>query len=185
MKIARQLAALKSAADAMDQAAARAIAEDQVWHLEMTKWTFDDNSVLAIRAGEMQAIDADDAVSIRAYGKWIGDDEQEQAEVERLLEALGDRSAGQAQQFAILDTGAGCLQWIGAADSAADAVRRHADDIGLADETIDELLVGEITDEQAAALNAWWRAGGHASDFPVGVELHTLSADEVRAALKP
>ncbi len=88
MKIAQQLVALGSAADAMEQAEARAIGADQRWDLEMTKWTFDDNSVLAIRAGDMLAIDADDAASIRAYGEWIGDDADEQAEVERLLEAL-------------------------------------------------------------------------------------------------
>jgi len=82
VKIAQQLVALGSAADAMEQAEARAIGADQRWDLEMTKWTFDDNSVLAIRAGDMLAIDADDAASIRAYGEWIGDDADEQAEVE-------------------------------------------------------------------------------------------------------
>jgi len=89
MKIAQQIAQHR-AAEAMEQAEARAIAKDQNWSLGMTKWTFDDNSVLAVRGVEVCGVDADDVNSIRAYGRWVGDDAAEQAEVSRLLEALED-----------------------------------------------------------------------------------------------
>jgi hypothetical protein len=55
----------------------------------MTKWTFDDNSVLAVRDIEVFGLNADDAESIRAYAAWVGTESAaEVAEVERLLEAL-------------------------------------------------------------------------------------------------
>lgn len=80
---------VKSAADAMDRAAAVAIAQDQSWELEMTKYTFEDNSVLAVRNTEFFGFDASDAESIKAYSAWLAsDDAEESAEVERLLEAL-------------------------------------------------------------------------------------------------
>ena len=79
----------KTAGEAMEAAAASAIAKDQNWTLGMTKFTFDDNSVLAVRDVELFAIDADSADSIRAYGSWVGtEDAAEVAEVERLLEAV-------------------------------------------------------------------------------------------------
>lgn len=89
-KQAQQIAeTFKQASAATEAAEVKAIAKDQNWTLGMTKYTFDDNSVLAIRDVELFAIDADDAASIRAYGAWVGtDDAEEVAEVERLLEAL-------------------------------------------------------------------------------------------------
>lgn len=86
-------------------------------------------------------------------------------------------------RYAILDTGAGRLQWLGNAESAEDAVRQYAGDVSLADETIDDLLVGEISDAQSAELSKWWDAGGGGDAFPAGVRLPRYSADDVRAAL--
>ena len=91
MKTAQIIAAeSKSASVAMETAEQKAIAKDQSWSLGMTKYTFDDNSVLAVRDVEFFGFDADDAESIRSYSKWLGDDtdEAESDEVERLLEAL-------------------------------------------------------------------------------------------------
>lgn len=80
---------VKSAADATERAEASAIAQDQSWALEMTKFTFDDNSVLAVRNTEFFGFDADDAESIKAYSAWLAtDNAEETAEVARLLEAL-------------------------------------------------------------------------------------------------
>ena len=91
MKTAQTIAAeSKTASAAMEAAEARAIAKDQVWALEMTKYTFEDNSVLAVRDVEVFGFDADSAESIRSYAAWLGSDidDAESAEVERLLEAL-------------------------------------------------------------------------------------------------
>ena len=90
-KIAQQIAAAHSnSTDAMEAADARAIAKDQVWSMEMTKYTFEDNSVLAVRDLEHFGFDADNAESIGAYKAWLGSDvdSTEAAEIERLLEAL-------------------------------------------------------------------------------------------------
>lgn len=91
MKTAQTIAAeSKSASVAMGVAEKKAIAKDQSWSLGMTKYTFDDNSVLAVRDVEVFGFDADDSDSIRAYSQWLGADidEAESDEVERLLEAL-------------------------------------------------------------------------------------------------
>lgn len=88
MKTAQTLAQLPAAA-AMEAAEAKAIAKDQDWTLGMTKYTFDDNSVLAVRDIDVFGFDADDAESIRAYAAWVGTESTaEVAEVARLLEAL-------------------------------------------------------------------------------------------------
>lgn len=90
-KQAQQIAeTCKMSGDAMEAADQKDIAKDQDWSMEMTKYTFDDNSILAVRAEEFFAIDADNADSIKAYAKWLGDDvsDSERAEVERLLEAV-------------------------------------------------------------------------------------------------
>ena len=91
MKTAQIIAAeSKSASVAMETAEQKAIAKDQSWSLGMTKYTFDDNSVLAVRDVEVFGFDGDDAESIRAYAEWLGEDIDavETDEVERLLEAL-------------------------------------------------------------------------------------------------
>ena len=75
---------------AMETAEQKAIAKDQSWTLGMTKYTFDDNSVLAVRDVDSFGFDADSSDSIRAYAAWLGSDidKAEAEEVERLLEAL-------------------------------------------------------------------------------------------------
>ena len=90
MKAAQLIATqAKDASDAMTQAEASAIAVDQNFTLEMTKWTFADNSILAVRDIDVFGIDADDEQSIKAYGDWVGaDDPAEVLEVGRLLGAL-------------------------------------------------------------------------------------------------
>jgi hypothetical protein len=90
-KIAQQIAdAHSSSTDAMEAAELRAIGKDQVWSMEMTKYTFDDNSVLAVRGPDHFGFDADSLDSIGAYKAWLGSgvDGSEAAEIERLLEAL-------------------------------------------------------------------------------------------------
>lgn len=89
-KIAQQIAQeyANRTADVFDVAEDKAIAKDQVWEAELTKYTFDDNSVLAVSGSEIFGMDADDADSIRAYGEFAG--EAEADEVARLLEALED-----------------------------------------------------------------------------------------------
>jgi hypothetical protein len=89
MKQAQSIAQAASASAAQDAAEKSAIAKDQDWTLGMTKYTFDDNSVLAVRGVQLFGFDADDAKSIRAYGKWVGTESADEvAEIERLLEAL-------------------------------------------------------------------------------------------------
>lgn len=96
MKTAQLIATEESAADAMELATKQAIAADQNWMLGLSKYTFDDNSVLVFSGWEYCAYDADDAESIRAYTVWLwrntdGDEAAraiEYAEIRRLLEAL-------------------------------------------------------------------------------------------------
>jgi hypothetical protein len=90
-KIAQQIAAAHSnSTDAMEAAELRAIAKDQVWSMEMTKYTFDDNSVLAVRGPDHFGFDADSPDSIGAYKAWLGADvdASETSEIERLIEAI-------------------------------------------------------------------------------------------------
>lgn len=97
MKTAQLIATEESAADAMELATKQAIATDQIWSLEVSKYTFDDNSVLAFRGWEYFGFDADDAESVRGYAVWLwkvtagasdADLATEHAEIIRLLEAL-------------------------------------------------------------------------------------------------
>lgn len=97
MKTAQLIATEESASEAMDLATEKAIATDQNWQLELSKYTFDDNSVLVFSNWEYFGFDADDAESIRAYTVWFwkvtagySDDDRatEHAEIRRLLEAL-------------------------------------------------------------------------------------------------
>lgn len=95
MKTAQFIAVEESAADAMELATKRAIAVDQNWTLELSKYTFDDNSVLAFRGCEYYGYDADDAESVRGYAVWLwtncagasdADLAAEHVEIIRLLE---------------------------------------------------------------------------------------------------
>lgn len=93
MKQAQQIAQdFPSAADAVVLAESLAIAKDQLWNLELTKYTFDDNSVLAVRNMDVFGFDADDAASIKAYAEWLdaGLLDPESREIQRLLDALDD-----------------------------------------------------------------------------------------------
>lgn len=88
MKIAQQLSQqyAENIAGVFAAAEAKAVAKDQVWEAELTKYTFDDNSVLAVSGSEMFGMDADDADSIRSYSEFAG--ATEAGEVARLLEAI-------------------------------------------------------------------------------------------------
>ena len=97
MKTAQIIATESSASEAMDLATEKAIATDQIWTLELSKYTFDDNSVLVFSGCEYFGFDADDAESIRAYTVWLwkvtcwasdAHRATEHAEIRRLLEAL-------------------------------------------------------------------------------------------------
>ena len=89
MKTAERLAQ-KHLAVAIMRAAECAIAKDKNRALCMTKYTFDDNSVLAVREVSMCAFNADSLQSITDYASWLGDDidDAELDEINRLLEAL-------------------------------------------------------------------------------------------------
>ena len=89
MKTAERLAQ-KHFAVAIMRAAECAIAKDKNRALCMTKYTFDDNSVLAVRGMTMCAFDADSLQSITDYASWLGHDidDAELNEINRLLEAL-------------------------------------------------------------------------------------------------
>lgn len=87
------------------------------------------------------------------------------------------------RSYAIIDTHAGFLQWLGVARSGEDAIRRLDADVGLTRETVSDLLVGEVTEEQAVALQAWWDSGGHACAFPSDVRLSRVDASDIRAAI--
>lgn len=100
MKVAQQIATealVSGAAEAMDLAIEHSIACDQNWNLELTKYTFDDNSVLVFSGAEVFGYDCDDAESIRGYAVWLwkntaeatdADRATEHAEIARLLEGL-------------------------------------------------------------------------------------------------
>lgn len=86
-------------------------------------------------------------------------------------------------KYVIFDTNAVFLQWSGETASADDAIRSFNEDVVLADETIDDLLVGEVSDAQLDAIEGWWDDGGHASECPP-LFLTRIEADRVREALK-
>lgn len=83
-------------------------------------------------------------------------------------------------QIAIFDTGAGFLQWIGKAEDHAAAIKALHKDVGLWELSVDReevlqraddesLLVLDVSDEQAKALEAWADAGFAAPDYPEGL----------------
>lgn len=80
-------------------------------------------------------------------------------------------------QIAIFDTGAGFLQWIGKAEDHAAAIKALHKDVGLWELSVDReevlqragdesVLVMDVSDEQAKALEAWSDAGCQSPDYP-------------------
>lgn len=76
--------------EAYDVAESKTIARDQNWCIGITKYTFDDNSVLVLRGPDSFGFDADSSESIRAYAEWLGSDidDCEREEIERLIDAV-------------------------------------------------------------------------------------------------
>ena len=83
-------------------------------------------------------------------------------------------------QIAIFDTSAGYLQWIGEAEDHAAAVRAMNASVGLWEAAADRsdvlqraedasLLVMDVTDEQAEALQVWAERGANSSGYPEGL----------------
>lgn len=81
----------KESSNPVEYAEKHAIAKDQNWQLETTKYTFDDNSFLVDRNGWFCAVDADSAESLREYRSFIGTiDDIELEEIKRMIEAIED-----------------------------------------------------------------------------------------------
>lgn len=83
-------------------------------------------------------------------------------------------------RIAIFDTGPGFLQWVGEAPGHAAAIKALHKDVGLWELSVDReevlqraddesLLVLDVSDEQAKALEAWADAGSKASAYPEGL----------------
>lgn len=88
--------------------------------------------------------------------------------------------------FVIFDTSAGFLQWSGEAASQADAFRAFAADAGVTfepadDEDAAEMLIGEVSAAQLAAVDVWWAAGAMSGDCPQ-VSLETVCPHAICAA---
>lgn len=91
------------------------------------------------------------------------------------------------KSIAILDTGPGFLQWIGEAESIAAAVRSlhkesgdwHADDAADDD---DSLEIYEVSNAEAAAVQAWADSGYKSGEFP-DIEGITYTVGQVQAML--
>ena len=82
---------------------------------------------------------------------------------------------GHIMKIAIFDTNAGLLQWIGQAESHDAAIRQCDKDTGGLPESAypeqidtagDSLRIMDVTEEQAAALEAWSGGGSLASHYP-------------------
>ena len=80
-------------------------------------------------------------------------------------------------QIAIFDTNEGLLQWIGEAEDHVAAVRAMDTNVGLwevsADRSdvmdafdLESLLVMDVTEQQALALQAWADDGFKSSEYP-------------------
>lgn len=86
-----------------------------------------------------------------------------------------------ATNYAIFDTNAGFLLWIGLAADAEAAIRAADEAVGLAD---DSILLIEVTPNQASALEQWADAGSKSPDYPQGLESGVeYTAEEVAEAL--
>ena len=83
-------------------------------------------------------------------------------------------------QIAIFDTDAGYLQWIGEEEGHVAAVLAMNASVGLWEAAADRsdvlqraedasLLVMDVTDEQAQALQQWADSGFKSSDYPDGL----------------
>lgn len=87
-------------------------------------------------------------------------------------------------QIALFDTNAGFLQCIGAAESHAAAIRAHMEDVGFNSDVEHEFRAIDVTDEQAAAVSAWWDAGAKASEYPEGLPAGSVyDASDVAAVM--
>lgn len=72
----------------------------------------------------------------------------------------------QSTHYAILDTNAGLLQWIGAANSEADALALCEKEINDADFGTESLKVYNITKNEVDQVLDWWENGASASSVP-------------------
>jgi hypothetical protein len=97
MKTSQLIATEESASEAMDLATEKAIAVDHIPALDISKYTFSDNSVLVFKGWEYFGFDADDWDSLREYTVWFwkvtagasdADRATEHGEICRLFEAL-------------------------------------------------------------------------------------------------
>jgi hypothetical protein len=71
----------------------------------------------------------------------------------------------QMTHYAILDTNAGLLQWIGRAGSTDEAFSKFAADVGE-DADRDSLVFHSIDAKEAKLVSKWWADGGHSNDTP-------------------
>lgn len=78
--------------DSEDLAAETAIAEDQMWEDEATKYIFDDNSFIVFQGCFHCAVDADSAESLQKYRKFLGSSisKTEREEIDRLLAEIDE-----------------------------------------------------------------------------------------------
>lgn len=81
--------------------------------------------------------------------------------------------------FAIFDTNAGLLQWLGEAESSTAAILAFNDKVGLIEEANDDLNVAAVDAEQAAALSRWQESGAPADEYPSGIVVERISAEHV------
>ena len=68
--------------------------------------------------------------------------------------------------YAVLDTNAGMLQWIGTAESEADALAKLAIEANEPELGTDELHVFTLTAEEADEVLDWWENGAPSSKCP-------------------
>lgn len=94
MSYSKQAEIAKREKDPQAYAEAHAIAKDQMWEDEATKYIFDDNSFLVVQGMFACAVDADDAASLREYRKFFGTtiSPAEHDEINRLLGEIEDEA---------------------------------------------------------------------------------------------
>ena len=68
--------------------------------------------------------------------------------------------------FAILDTNAGLLQWIGRAGSADEAFAHFVADVGEENTDRDSLAFHAINAKEANLVSKWWANGGPSNETP-------------------
>ena len=79
-------------ADKREYAEQNAIAMDQMWEDEATKYIFDDNSFIVFQGCFHCAVDADSAESLQKYRKFLGSSisKTEREEIDRLLAEIDE-----------------------------------------------------------------------------------------------